>query len=82
MKNLNDGEIHKLFFSRGKLYLDGTQIGGEGISPEKDIAIEFKTNLIPAVTSKPNNLSTKDPSVLEINVKDSVSGGDIGPGQR
>ena len=77
MNNLNDGQSHKVVFSRGKLYLDGAQIGGEDIAPGKDIVFDFKTN--------PRNVEpvqVKDPSLLEVNVHDSVVNKDVGPGQK
>lgn len=74
--NLNDGQLHKVLFSRGKLFLDGEQIGGEDIAPGKEVAFEFKTNVIPVEPKK-----EKDPSILEINVHDKVAGRSVGPGQ-
>lgn len=68
---LNDGLVHKILFSRGKLYLDGIQIAGDGIIPDKDICFELQTS----------GELPKDPSILEINVHDTVAGKDIGPGQ-
>lgn len=76
MVKLNDGQIHRILFSGGKLYLDGVQIAGEGISPQKDIVFEFNTNLVPESSPK------EDPSVLEVNVHDTVMGKAVGPGQQ
>lgn len=70
--NITNGK-HKILFSLGKLYLDDVQIGGEGISPSKDIIFEFEIN-------KPD--MNKDPSILEINVVDSIRPKDLGPGQQ
>ena len=77
MNNLNDGKTHKVVFSRGKLYLDGVQIGGDDIAPGKDIAFDFKTNV-----REVERVKEKDPSLLEINVHDSVANKDVGPGQK
>ena len=74
MNNLNDGNVHKVLFSQGKLYLDGVQIGGEPLDPAKQIAFEFKTNVV-----QPEPV--KDPSILEINVQDKVAGKSVGPGE-
>lgn len=76
MNNLNDGQLHKVIFSRGKLYLDGVQIGGDDVAPGKDIAFEFKTNV------REVEQVVKDPSILEVNVHDSVVNKDVGPGQK
>jgi hypothetical protein len=78
MNNLNDGGIHKVLFSQGKLYLDGVQIGGEPLDPAKQISFEFKTNSSPGI---PEEKPLKDPSLLEINVFDKVAGKSVGPGQ-
>lgn len=78
--NLNDGQLHKVLFSKGKLHLDGIQIGGEDIAPNKDITFEFKTN-IPTTEVVKDVISQKDPSMLEINVYDKVAGRAVGPGQ-
>lgn len=77
---LNDGQTHRILFTNGKLYLDGIQLAGDGISPAKDIIFEFKVGLekqeeIPRVEQ------IEDTSVLKINVHDSVNSKDIGPGQ-
>ena len=77
--NINNGN-HKILFSKGKLYLDGVQIAGEGIIPAKDILFEFKINK--PEESKEEVVISKDPSILEINVHDSIKGVDKGPGQR
>lgn len=68
--NINDGQMHKVLFSKGKLYLDGEQIAGEGIIPEKDILFQFKTNIV-----------NRDSSVLEVNVHDKMVMQSVGPGQ-
>jgi cell division ATPase FtsA len=78
--NLNDGQTHKLLFSKGKLYLDGVQIAGEDILPGKDISFEFKTN-VPTQEVVKEEVKEKDPSILEINVHDKVAGRSVGPGQ-
>ena len=69
--------MHKVLFSRGKLYLDGVQIAGEDNFPRKDVVFDFNIN-------KPQEpvITPKDPSILEINVHDSIKGKDLGPGQR
>ena len=78
MNKLANGN-HRIFFSCGKLYLDGFQIAGEGILPAKEVAFDFQVN-------RPEELIKEktfiDPSILEVNVHDSVSGKDLGPGQR
>ena len=74
--NINDGAIHKVLFSKGKLYLDGNQIGGEDVNPDKDITFEFMTA---AKVEEP--IKQKDNSVLEISVVDRVAGMSVGPGQ-
>jgi hypothetical protein len=82
-KNLNDGLTHKVIFSRGKLYLDGVQIGGEDIAPGKDIAFEFNTKIpeqMPDVIREAE-YSEKPPEFLSINVHDKVMGKAVGPGQ-
>ncbi len=73
---INNG-IHKILFSKGKLYLDGIQIAGEGINPPKDVTFEFHVN-------NPNEKKVveENPPTLEINVHDTVAGRDIGPGQK
>jgi hypothetical protein len=78
--NLNDGQLHKVLFSKGKLYLDGVQVGGEDIAPNKDITFEFKTNM-PTTEVVKDITPIKDPSILEINVHDKVAGRAVGPGQ-
>ena len=72
MNNINDGKIHNVLFSKGKLFLDDVQIAGEGLLPEKEITFQFKTNLI----------ETPAPEFLEVNVFDKVAGKSVGPGQR
>lgn len=73
-----DNGSHKILFSRGNLYLDGVQIGGEGILPAKDILFEFNIDNKNIV----NEPVEKDPSILEINVFDAIPAHDIGPGQK
>jgi len=73
--NLNDGQTHKIFFSAGKLYLDGVQIAGEGMNPLKDIVFEFKTNTIQ------EEVPQDAPEFLEVNVFDAIKGKGVGPGQ-
>lgn len=70
---------HKILFSRGKLYLDGIQIAGEGILPDKEVTFDFQVNIPEEVKRE---IPSQDPSILEVNVHDSVSGKDLGPGQR
>lgn len=73
---INNG-THKILFSKGKLYLDGVQIAGEGVLPEnKEVVFEFH------VGQKEESTEIKDSSLLEINVHDSVTGKDLGPGQK
>lgn len=73
---LNDGKVHKILFSMGKLYLDGEQIAGEGIEPQKDVVFEFQVN-VPPVEEKKEEFSP----ILEINVHDSIKSRSVGPGQ-
>jgi len=72
---------HRILFSKGKLYLDGIQIAGEGILPEKNVAFEFQVNK-PEESPETSQKVEKDPSVLEINVHESMALQSIGPGQR
>lgn len=69
--NINDGLEHTVLFRNGNLFLDNVQIGGDGINQGKDIIFKFKTDI-----PKP-----KDPSILEVNVHDSVAAQALGPGQ-
>lgn len=81
--NLNDGLAHKVVFSRGKLYLDGIQIGGEDVAPGKDISFEFNTKApepMPEVIRDTEYIE-KTPEFLSINVHDKVAGKSVGPGQ-
>jgi hypothetical protein len=78
MNKLTNGN-HRIFFSCGKLYLDGVQIAGEGILPAKEVAFDFQVNRPEEVI---RDITPTDPSVLEVNVHDSVSGKDLGPGQK
>ena len=71
---------HKILFSRGKLYFDGTLIAGEGVTPEKDVLFEFAVK--GEIVRNQIEIPKKDPSILEINVVDEVRSKDIGPGQR
>jgi hypothetical protein len=73
--NIQNG-THKILFSKGKLYLDGSQIAGDGILPEKDVVFEFQVNIPETVVAAP-----KDPSILEVNVHDSIATKALGPGQ-
>lgn len=82
MNNLNDGQLHKVLFSKGKLFLDGNQIGGEDILPGKDIVFEFKTNIPQQEEQIKEIKEVKDPSILEINVHDKIANKDVGPGQK
>jgi len=68
---------HQIRFIKGKLYIDDTQIAGEGITPQKDVIFEFFVNKVVEEVNK-----NSDSSVLEVNVHDTVSGKDLGPGQR
>ena len=76
--NISHGK-HTILFRSGKLFLDSTQIAGEGIEPAKDVVFEFMINK-PLVEEQ--KVGEKDPSILEVNVHDSVSGRSVGPGQR
>lgn len=78
MNNLTNG-THKVLFSCGKLYLDGVQIAGEGINPPKDVVFEFQINKLETLKEEEKS---KDISVLEVNVHDSVAARGVGPGQR
>ena len=73
---------HKILFSKGRLYYDGAQIAGEGITPDKDVLFEFvvKDEIIHKKVE--TLVKEKDPSILEVNVVDEVRSKDIGPGQR
>lgn len=71
---------HKILFSRGKLYLDGIQIAGDGIIPDKEIVFDFSVNKKDDIEDR--KIISHDPSILEVNVHDSVSGKDLGPGQK
>ena len=73
---------HKILFSKGRLYLNNVQIAGIGITPEKDVLFEFATKeeIIHKKVESP--VKEKDPSVLEVNVVDSINSKDVGPGQR
>lgn len=77
---LNDGQTHVILFSCGKLYLDGTQIAGEGIEPQKDVRFEFKVNT-ESNKEEPVSESGESPEILSINVHDQVMGKGVGPGQ-
>lgn len=70
---------HKILFSRGKLYFDGTLIAGEGVTPEKDVLFEFAVK--GEIVRNQIEIPKKDPSILEINVVDEVKSKDVGPGQ-
>lgn len=72
--NIANGK-HKVLFSQGKLYLDGVQIAGDGIFPPKDVVFEFHSE------KKEEPVPIEDPSVLSVNVHDSVSATALGPGQ-
>ncbi len=78
-KKLADGQTHKILFSNGKLYLDGVQLAGEGISPPKDVMFEFKVNTEPE--DEPVE-QLKNPEFLEINVAEDMNMRDVGPGQK
>jgi len=71
---------HKILFSKGKLYLDSIQIAGEGITPDKEVTFDFQVNIPEEIEN--SKIISHDPSILEVNVHDSVSGKDLGPGQR
>lgn len=71
---INDG-AHKILFRQGKLYLDGVQIAGEGVLPaNKEVTFDFQVG-------QPKPVE-KNPSILEINVFDSIPARDLGPGQK
>lgn len=70
--NLNNGK-HTITFKENKLFLDDIQIAGEGIYPPKNVILEFFIN-------KPE-LKKEDPSILEVNVNDSINIQALGPGQ-
>ena len=72
---------HKILFSKGRLYFDGTQIAGEGITPDKDVLFEFAVKDEIIHKKVETSVKEKDPSVLEVNVVDEVRSKDIGPGQ-
>lgn len=73
--NISNGK-HKILFSQGKLYLDGVQIAGEGIYPPKDVVFEFHTE------KKEDPIPVQeDPSILSVNVHDSINATALGPGQ-
>jgi hypothetical protein len=78
MNKLTNGS-HKILFSKGKLYLDGIQIAGDGITPDKEIVFDFQVNKPEEIEKK--EIISRDPSVLEVNVYDSVIGKAVGPGQ-
>lgn len=68
---------NRILFHNGKLFLNEVQIAGEGIFPQKDVVFEFEVN-------NPEEKEVeicKDPSILEVNVHDSVSSKSVGPGQ-
>lgn len=60
--DIKDNEIHTVLFKEGKLFLNNVQIGGEGVEQNKDIVFQFR---VP---------KEKDPSVLEINISDTIVG--------
>jgi len=68
-----DNGTHRILFSNGKLYLDGVQIAGDGIAPQKDVVFEFE---IKRPLEEPRN-----EEFLNVNVSDKISSKDIGPGQ-
>lgn len=71
---------NKILFSCGKLYLNGAQIAGEGIEPQKDVLFDFTVN-IPEEKVEINTDPVKDSSVLEVNVFDAIKSQAVGPGQ-
>ena len=71
---------HKILFSKGRLYLNGVQIAGEGITPEKDVLFEFVVK--GEIVRNQMEIPKKDPSILEVNVVDEVRSKDVGPGQK
>ena len=73
---------HKILFSRGRLYLNDVQIAGTGITPDKDVLFEFATKEEIVHKKVETPVKEKDPSILEVNVVDSVNSKDVGPGQR
>lgn len=72
MSNQITNGNHKILFKQGKLFLDGIQIAGEGIIPDKEVVFEFQIN-------KPEEKG--DDSILEVSVHDSIKSKDLGPGQ-
>ena len=70
---------HKILFAKSRLYLDGVQIAGIGITPEKDVLFEFAVK--EDIVHKKIETPVKDPAFLEINVVDNIKSKDIGPGQ-
>ena len=72
--------VNKILFSCGKLYLNGVQIGGEGILPQKDILFEFQVK--PEEVKEEPVKEEEHPDILEVNVFDSIPAGDYGPGQK
>lgn len=74
---------HKILFRNGSLYLDETLIAGEGIFPKKDVCFDFIINPPKEIEKVEEQLvQGKDPSILEVNVHDSVKFKDLGPGQK
>ena len=73
---------HKILFSNGRLYYDGAQIAGIGITPDKDVLFEFAVKDEVIHKKGETSVKEKDPSILEVNVVDSVNSKDVGPGQR
>ena len=73
---------HKILFSKGRLYLNGVQIAGIGITPDKDVLFEFAVKEDIIHKKIEGQVKEKDPSILEVNVVDEVKSKDIGPGQR
>ena len=70
---------HKILFSKGNLYFDGKKIAGKDITPEKDVLFEFAVK--GEIVRNQIEIPKKDPSILEVNVVDSVNSKDVGPGQ-
>lgn len=68
--------VHEILFKAGNLYLDGVKIAGDGVEPKKEVSFVFTVN-----DPEQKETNTEDPSILKINVHDSIKPKDIGPGQ-
>lgn len=82
--NILEHGKHKILFSKGNLYLDGVKIAGDGINPPKDVVFEFHVDKPrEELPKEPIDVEVieKDPSLLEVNVADTMKMKSIGPGQ-